>query len=81
MRDNIVMIMSLIKEKKRRMKKEKCLDFNQPFVLENLLEIICTRRIIKGLMLRNSIEINLSVGDMCKRIIKHYNTSIYHFEY
>lgn len=77
------MITSLIKEEKRRMKKEKCLRlvFNQPFVLDNLLKIICTRRIIKGLTLRNSIKIDLSVGGMCKRIIKHYNTSIYHFEY
>lgn len=64
------------------MKKRKMLGlgFNQPFVLNDLLEIICTKRIIKGFVLRNSIKINLSMGGMCKRIIKHYNTSIYHFE-
>lgn len=64
------------------MKKRKMLGlgFNQPFVLDDLLEIICTKRIIKGFVLRNSIKINLSTGSMCKRIIKHYNTSIYHFE-
>lgn len=64
------------------MKKRKMLGlgFNQPFVLDDLLEIICTKRIIKGFVLRNSIKINLSTGGMCKRIIKHYNTSIYHFE-
>lgn len=65
------------------MKKRKMLGlgFNQPFVLDDLLEIICTKRIIKGFVLRNSIKINLSTGGMCKRIIKHYNTSIYHFEH